>query len=407
MQPKAAARGDMKIAIVIEHFNPKRGGAEVYTSYLVERLAADGHEVHLFAQDWTTEPARVTMVRVPVKGVTGAGQALNFATEASELVSFGRFDVIHSMARILRLSIFHPHGGVMKSSLERSLASSRTSLEKGLRQAARWLNTKGDMLLELEAIIYEQNPPPRLVAVSNMVAADMKRFYNAPDSKIDVVYNGVDTKRFCPDNRSAYRAAIRDELNIGEDETLLLLVAHNYRLKGVDIFVKVVAELARAGKKKIRGLIVGGGDEPTYKRLARTMGVGEHVIFHEAAFDIERYYAAADVYLHPTFYDPMSLVVLEALASGLPVITTRYNGASEIMTDGVHGFIIAEPRDAGAIVSAVGNLLDSGRRADMGAAARKLAEEFPLERNYVGILEVYRKAAAEGPPPKIEIKKGQ
>jgi UDP-glucose:(heptosyl)LPS alpha-1,3-glucosyltransferase len=395
----------MKVAIVIEHFSPKRGGAEVYTSYLVEKLAADGHEVHLFAQDWTHEPARVTMVRVPVKGVTGAGQVLNFATEASELVSFGKFDVIHSMARIMRLSIFHPHGGVMKASIERSLASSRSTIEKGLRQAARWLNTKSDMLLELEAIIYEQSPPPRLVAVSNMVADDMKRYYKAPDEKIDVVYNGVDTRRFRPENRSAYRSQIRDELNIGEDEILLLLVAHNYRLKGVDIFIKAVAEFARKGAKNIRGLVVGGGDEPTYRDLAQKMGAGNRVLLHEAAFDIERSYAAADIYVHPTFYDPMSLVALEALASGLPVVTTRYNGASEIMTDGLQGFVVAEPRDVGAIVSAVEQLADGKRRADMGAAARKLAEEFPLERNYKGILEVYRKAIADGPPPRIEIKR--
>jgi len=157
----------------------------------------------------------------------------------------------------------------------------------------------------------------------------------------------------------------------------------------------------------VKGLVVGGRDKGAYASLAEKLGVGDHVAFHEAVGDIERYYAAADIYLLPTFYDPMSLVVLEALASGLPVITTRYNGASEIMTDGVQGFTVDEPRNLGAIVSAVETLLDSKRRNEMGAAARALAEEFPIERNYKGILEVYRKAAAEGPPPAVEIKKGQ
>jgi UDP-glucose:(heptosyl)LPS alpha-1,3-glucosyltransferase len=396
----------MKIAIVIEHFNPRRGGAETYTAYLVERLAFEGHEVSLLSEDWAVEPAGVTMVRVPVKGITAAGRYLSFATEASELAMSGEFEVIHSMARIMGLSLFHPHGGVMRASLERSLASSHSAIEKGLRKAARWLNTKSDMLLELEAIIYEQDPPPRLVAVSNMVAADMKRYYDAPAARIDVVYNGVDLKRFRPANRAAYRSPVRAEINVAEDDLLLLLVAHNFRLKGVEILVKALAELEAAGHANVKGLVVGGQSPVAYEDLAQKLGVSERIIFHEAADDIERYYAAADIYLHPTFYDPMSLVVLEALASGLPVITTRYNGASEIMTEGLQGFTVPEPRDIGAIVSAVETLLDAGRRRDMSAAARSLAEEFPLERNYEGIMEVYRRAIADGLPARVQIKKG-
>jgi len=396
----------MKIAIVIEHFNPRRGGAETYTAYLVERLASEGHEVSLLSEDWAVEPAGVTMVRVPVKGFTAAGRYLSFATEASELVMSGGFEVIHSMARIMGLSVFHPHGGVMRASLERSLASSGSAIEKGLRKAARWLNTKSDMLLELEAIIYEQNPPPRLVAVSNMVAADMKRYYDAPASRIDVVYNGVDLKRFRPANRAAYRSPVRAEIKIAEEDVLLLLVAHNFRLKGVEILIKTLAELQAAGHSNVKGLVVGGQSPVAYEDLAAKLGVSERIVFHEAADDIERYYAAADIYLHPTFYDPMSLVVLEALASGLPVITTRYNGASEIMTEGLQGFTVSEPRNVGAIVSAVRTLLDAGRRRDMSAAARSLAEEFPLERNYEGIMEVYRRAIADGLPTRVQIKKG-
>ena len=397
----------MKVAIAIEHFNPQRGGAEIYTASLVERLTADGHDVYVFTQDWTLEPEGVTMVRVPAKGVTAAGEALSFATEASELVGTGEFDVVHSMARIMRLSVFQPHSGVLKASLERTLDYSKSPIEKGLRQVARWLNTKIDMMLELEAIIYEQSPPPRFVAVSNMVAADMKRIYNVPDAKIDVVYNGVDTKRFRPENRQAYREAVRGEIGAAAGEVLLLFVGHDYRRKGADVFIRAIAETVKNGNRNVKGLVVGGRDSGSYASLAEKLGVGDRVIFHEAVGDIERYYAAADIYLLPTFYDPMSLVVLEALASGLPVITTRYNGASEIMTDGVQGFTVDEPRNLGAIVSSVETLLDAKRRSEMGEAARALAEEFPIERNYKAILEVYRKAEAEGPPPAVEIKKGQ
>ena len=396
----------MKIGIVIEHFNPRRGGAETYTAGLVESLAASGHEVSVITEDWSAVPAGVKMVPVRPRGVTAAGRCLSFATEASEAALSGGFDVVHSMARIMALSVFQPHGGVTKAAVARSLASSESQWERGLRKAARWLNTKSDMLLEIEEIIYSETPLPRFVAVSNIVASDMMRYYGVPASKIDVVYNGVDVCRFRPENRQAFRQVTRERFGIGDADVLLLLVAHNYRLKGADVFIRAVAAMRAEGHERVRGLIVGGRDFAAYERLARKLGAGDRVSFSAATDDIERVYAAADVYLHPTYYDPMSLVVLEAMAAGLPVITTRYNGASEIMSEGVEGFSVAEPRDLPAIVAGLGQLVDDARRRDMGAAARALAERFPLERNFEGIMAVYAKAVEEGLPAKMKITRG-
>jgi len=398
----------MKTAIVIEHFNPARGGAETYTAALVVWLRSRGHEVTVFTQDWAAEPTGVTLVAVPVKGISGARRYLSFSTEASQLVSEGGFDVVHSMARILRQNVFHPHGGVLKASLEQSLQSSRSGLERGLRRAARWLNTKQDILLELENIIYTEEPPPRLIAVSEMVARDMMEHYGVDEARIDVIYNGVDTARFKPENRGRFRADLREELGIARDETVFLLVAHNYRLKGAEVFIRVLCELKERGRRGLRGVIVGSesGDFGVYPKLAEKMGLADEVIFHGAVGDIERFYAAADVYLHPTFYDPMSLVVLEALASGLPVVTTRYNGCAEIMSEGVEGFAVAEPRDIEGFVRVIETVLDPSRREEMGRAARELALKFPLERNFEAVAQVYEKAAGEPMPP-MSIKRAE
>lgn len=394
----------MKVAVIIEHLDAGRGGAEVYTDALVRALARDGHAVSVIAQDWTREAPSVEMRRVEARGITGAGRALSFATGACEAAATGGFDVIHSMARAPYLSIFHPHGGVTRASNEQSIRASSSPVERGLRRAARWLNTKNDVLLELEDIIYTRKPLPRFIAVSKMVASDMRRYYNVPSSQIDVVYNGVDVERFRPENRLAYRQALRSEMGVADDEVLVLLVAHNYRLKGAEVFINAVAALS-GGARKVRGLIVGGGEAGPYRRLAQKLGVAGRVIFRKATSGIERVYAASDIYLHPTFYDPMSLVALEALASGLPVITTRYNGASEVITDGIEGYTVADPMDHAAITGALERLMDAKRRDEMSAAARALAVKFPFERNYAGILEVYHKAAAQGPPSDITIKR--
>jgi UDP-glucose:(heptosyl)LPS alpha-1,3-glucosyltransferase len=106
------------------------------------------------------------------------------------------------------------------------------------------------------------------------------------------------------------------------------------------------------------------------------------------------YYAAADVYVHPTYYDPCSLVVLEALACGLPVVTTSYNGAGELIDNGVSGFVIDEPTNLAAMTDCIRRLGDSGVRKRMARAARQRTEAHSLEANFRGILDVYREVLA-------------
>ena len=255
--------------------------------------------------------------------------------------------------------------------------------------------------------LISHNPANTMQSTDDGALSAKKKVYNDVDeAKINVVYNGVDTRRFRPENRDLFRDELRSDLGLGDGEVALLLVAHNYRLKGAEIFIRVISELKARGHGGVKGVMVGSEaqDFGVYPKLAEKMGLADEVIFHEAVSNIERFYAACDIYVHPTFYDPMSLVVLEALASGLPVITTRYNGCSEIITDGVEGFSVDDPRDIAAFLEVLEPLLDASRRMEMGRAARELALEFPLERNFEAIAEVYLKAAKE-PVSEISIKR--
>jgi UDP-glucose:(heptosyl)LPS alpha-1,3-glucosyltransferase len=141
-----------------------------------------------------------------------------------------------------------------------------------------------------------------------------------------------------------------------------------------------------------------GRDRPErYERQAQRLGCPDLVRFVGGVADSVPYYAAADVYLHPTYYDPCSLVVLEALAGGLPVITTVHNGAGELMTPGVHGFVLADPTDVRSLVGHMEQLMDSTERSACSRRARELAEQHDLERNYREILAVYEEAARIAP----------
>jgi UDP-glucose:(heptosyl)LPS alpha-1,3-glucosyltransferase len=136
--------------------------------------------------------------------------------------------------------------------------------------------------------------------------------------------------------------------------------------------------------------VVGGKRFGHYQRMAKQLGVSDAVTMIGAVHDTVPYYAAADVYVQPTYYDPCSLVVLEAMACKLPVVTTRYNGVAELMTHGVDGQLFNNPRDGRELADSLRPLMDAGVRRTMGTAARRLAEAHPLENNFAQMVDVYR-----------------
>jgi UDP-glucose:(heptosyl)LPS alpha-1,3-glucosyltransferase len=127
---------------------------------------------------------------------------------------------------------------------------------------------------------------------------------------------------------------------------------------------------------------------------AAELGCADRFRFPGAMDDVAAAYAASDVYVQPTWYDPCSLVVLEAMACGRPVITTRFNGASELMEDGCEGLILDSPAQVDRLAEAMTHLLDPDRRAAMGRAARKTAEQYSLERNFREMMAVFEQAVA-------------
>jgi UDP-glucose:(heptosyl)LPS alpha-1,3-glucosyltransferase len=143
----------------------------------------------------------------------------------------------------------------------------------------------------------------------------------------------------------------------------------------------------------LRLVVAGGKRLAPYRRFAEHCGAGLATTFLGAVDDAAPYYAAADIYAQPTFYDPCSLVVLEALATGLPVITSRYNGAGELITPGQEGYILQDPGDADELEHFLHELLDPQKRYPMQDAARRLAIAHSLDRNCSEILGVYREIA--------------
>ena len=149
---------------------------------------------------------------------------------------------------------------------------------------------------------------------------------------------------------------------------------------------------SRARQQPGRLVVVGDPRVGRYREEARRLGIAERVLFLGHRSDPRDCYFAADYLVHPTFYDPCSLVVLEALACGLPVITTRYNGASELLSPPAEGLVIDEPHDAPALSAALTRMHDRGYLREASVAARVTGSKWTFDHHYRALLEVFIEA---------------
>ncbi|RPJ02304.1 MAG: glycosyltransferase family 1 protein, partial [Deltaproteobacteria bacterium] len=220
----------------------------------------------------------------------------------------------------------------------------------------------------------------KIIAISDMVKRDMIRWHRVPEDRVAVVYNGVDTEYFHPRN-GRYRGEIRKRHGIG-NEFVVLFVSNNFRMKGLNFLMKALAGLKERTPQPLRLLILGRDRQGPYRRLAKRLGLSEEIIFAGSTDEPEKYYGAADLLAHPSFYDACSLTVLEALSSGLPVITTSSNGASGVLHQSQGGFVLEDPRDVKTLEEKISYFMNLGRREKASVRARSLAEAHSTERNW-------------------------
>lgn len=374
----------MKVCLVLENFDPGRGGMEQWTAQFARSLVAIGHEVHVAACHSTQVPdARgVIFHHVPF-----SRSPIRRAEAFEQFLQTKQFDIVHDMACGWRADIFHPHSGSTKAEHEHNLLRIPS-----WRRIRFWREKR---YREREKIERRQHADPKAttLAVSHMVKRHLRQYHGLPEDRVRVIHNGVDTQKFSPEACAARRHGTRDHLGFMDVETVFLMVAHNLLLKNADTAIRAFAQLARSGQP-VRLAIVGGKRPEPFAKLARKLGVADKVHFYPTVDDVIAFYSAADAFLLPTWYDPCSLVVLEAMACGLPGITTLNNGASEMIDTGTNGFVLAEPANAAQLAGVMSTLLDRDRRSMIGVKARKTMELQTLDRQTDQILALYSEIIA-------------
>lgn len=388
----------MKIAFCYESVLPERGGCEMYIADLARRLAADRHEVHLYACRWDAAalPPGIHYHQLPTpRGPRFLRPWIFGATCYKALQGEGQYISI-GFNKTWGQDVLYPLGGLHVASAEHNSRKDFNPLKRGL---GRWIK-KFDLahwsFTFLERRQYIGPHQPLIVANSRMVQNHCRRYYGLDPAEIPVIHNAVHPSRFMAQDRLRRRAEFRQRWNIGPSDTVAVFVAMNYRLKGIEPLLHAVRRLpiGQAGGRDFRLLIAGDPITRPYERLARWLGIADKVRFLGHCSETRNCYFAADFLVHPTFYDPCSLVVLEALACGLPVITSRYNGAAELLNAPREGYVIRDPHDHDHLAWCLTQLLDPARRLQCAQAARHTAAQWTFDHHYRMMLQIFAEAAA-------------
>jgi UDP-glucose:(heptosyl)LPS alpha-1,3-glucosyltransferase len=379
----------MRIALVIYTFSQSRGGAERSCFNLARGLAARGHELHLYSARFADEdvPRGAVVHRVETDERFSWRRHRTFAENCRELLrEVSAYDIVHSFSRTIYQDVLRLGGGTHTEFLERT-ASRRSAIGRLWTR----LSLKHRSQIELDRRAMSEGAYRRIVAVWERGRQNILRQYPVRPEHVVVIRNGVDLDRFSPMLRSR-RDEVRRKLGYRKEEVLYLFCARNALLKGLDTAIEALARLPKDLPARL--LSVGERHDAPLRWLARRKGVADRVTFLGPQPAMEGFYGAADVLVHPSRYDPSPNVCLEAMASGLPVITTSCVGAAELMADGREGFIV-EPGDAAELAGRMEALAEPGLRARAGRAARRTAESRSMERVVEENLALYKEVYAE------------
>jgi UDP-glucose:(heptosyl)LPS alpha-1,3-glucosyltransferase len=383
----------MNIAFCYESVLPHRGGCETYIASLARRLVTDGHEVHLYARRWDASalPVGLNIHRVKVPRVPRFLRPWVFGAACRRALASARHAVSVGFDKISGLDVLYPQGGLYAATIEHNLLKYRSPVVRRLVRLLKLIDPSHRSFLALDRQQYRRQPL-LVVAISDMVRRHFEHYYQLDPTNLRMVRIAIDLDRFDERDRPRRRLEARQQWGLSPEHTVALFAGMNYRLKGLEPLLRAVARLP-AGTP-FRLLVAGSSETGAFERLARRLQIADRVRFAGYCADMRNGYFASDFFVHPTFYDPCSLVVLEALACGLPVITTRYNGAAEVMRPPREGYVLDDPHNTDQLAGALKQLLDPARRAACAQAARRTAALWTFENHYRQMLAVFAEAAA-------------
>lgn len=387
----------MKIALCYESMIPQMGGCETYLADLARCLAADHHEVHLFTTrlDRASFPDTVVEHMLPPTSGLKFLRPWQFARSCYEAMKKEPLDVTVGFIKTWGQDILMPQGGFHVASVDHN---NHKLTSPWTRRLMRFIQTVDPKQWSFRSLERRQlfAFPSLIVVPSNMVKQHAQRYYQLAESRLRVVHNAIDFSRFPTSDRLLVRSQMRDQCQLLPEDNVGLFVGHNFRLKGLDPLLRSIKLIPPEVNFKL--LICGKSNKTRFVKLAERLGITDRVRFLGYHPDVREAFFAADFLVHPSFYDPCALVTMEALACGLPVITTQYNGGSELLPKDLASLTIETPHHHQAMANNIIRLCNPEERLILSRSAREAAKTWTFADHYRELLAIFEQVAAAKRP---------
>jgi UDP-glucose:(heptosyl)LPS alpha-1,3-glucosyltransferase len=378
----------MRIALVTRRFDPAGGGTERDLVITARILAHAGHHVTIFAAEVRAPSSEWTVRPVVSPRLGRALGLLWFARAAGASARREGADLVLSFARIVDADILRS-GGAAHSSYVRA---ARQWQGRSARIAMRFSPYhRVQMLVERSG--FASPRLKRAIAVSDLVRDDLAQTFALAPAQAVTLYNGVDLDRFLPAPDAAARGEIRHEFGVHDSRPAVMFVGNGFARKGLRFLLEAWPAIEATA-----WLIVVGTDRAaaSYERLARRLGLGDRVRFLGRRPDVERLIRGADALALPSLFEPFGNVAMEAMASGVPVLTTARCGVAEIMPAALRAYIVQEPANRAELAARMNTLIEAA--PGLKAAARAAAERFTWARHAHELLAIIEEAADRRAP---------
>jgi glycosyltransferase involved in cell wall biosynthesis len=386
------------VALIIERTITALGGAERSIAELAGQLTRQGIDVRILAAaGQPSEHSTVLCSGNPRRRTSFH----TFEKALREHLAIHSYDIIHSALPFDFADLYQPRGGSFRQAMLQNAESYHCPVLRCWKRGTHFLNFRRTAFLRAEKKLCSTGRSTIVAALSDSVRQDFIRYYSLPDQRVITIPNGIDVNRDVDASfADSFRKDVVSQLSadIRKKAVLFFFAANNFRLKGLR---ELILALTAAIKQDISipaVLVIAGSDKSApYRKMALDKGIDSRIVFCEHQKDAFSALSACDAAILPSWYDPCSRFILEALALAKPVITTRFNGASEQYQAGRHGFILDTPTSTEAMSDAIRALCTIQTRTSLAEAILQddLKAKVSIARHVGQLRQVYDIILAE------------
>jgi UDP-glucose:(heptosyl)LPS alpha-1,3-glucosyltransferase len=357
----------LRIALVRQRYTAF-GGAERFVERALQALTDQNAQLTLVTRRWASAEKRNTIICAPPY-IGSLWRDWAFARCVCRTLKEQHFDLVQSHERIACCDIYRAGDGVHREWLEQ-----RRRTVGLFARLSLTLNPYHHYVMAAEQKLFQSSQLKAVICNSHMVKDEILRYFDIPEQKLHVIYSGIDGDIFHPGLRQKYRSDVRNRYGIPAEAPLFLFVGSGFDRKGLPALLEAMSQCTPTAH-----LMVVGKDKKIKAFRARATALGLHGRIHllGGQDDVKPFYGAADALVLPTLYDPFPNVALEAMATGLPVVTSTKCGAAEIIEPGISGFVV-DALDVRRLSEHMDKLSNPGVSAAMGAAARERVQTMTL-----------------------------